>query len=64
VRLTNSKFLELNPAWSPDGIAIVFNSDIRGGADLWVVAAKGGGLGLLPGNSGASDGFASWAPEP
>src|SRR4029077_4067637 len=37
IQLTNDKFVELDPAWSPDGSKIVFSSDRGGNMDLWVM---------------------------
>src|SRR5581483_8648260 len=36
-QLTHDRFVELDPAWSPDGSKIVFSSDRGGNMDLWVM---------------------------
>ncbi|MGH9384247.1 MAG: amidohydrolase family protein [Vicinamibacterales bacterium] len=35
-RLTNDRFVEMDPTWSPDGRALAFSSDRAGSMDLWV----------------------------
>ena len=35
-RLTNDRFVEIDPTWSPDGRSIAFSSDRDGTTDLWV----------------------------
>jgi Tol biopolymer transport system component/imidazolonepropionase-like amidohydrolase len=35
-RLTNDRFVETDPTWSPDGRSIAFSSDRDGTTDLWV----------------------------
>ena len=34
-------FLNINPAWSPDGAWITFESRREGGADIWVMRPDG-----------------------
>lgn len=36
VRVTNDPFVEMNPAWSPDGQSLAYSSDRGGEMDLWV----------------------------
>jgi len=36
VRLTNDRFVEMDPTWSPDGRSLAFSSDRDGTMDLWV----------------------------
>lgn len=44
-RLTADRFLDTDPAWSPDGSQIVFSSDRGGqGMDLWIRDVKTGEL--------------------
>ena len=35
-RLTNDRFVEMHPTWSPDGRSLAFSSDRDGTMDLWV----------------------------
>lgn len=35
-KLTNDRFIEMDPTWSPDGRSIAFSSDRDGTMDLWV----------------------------
>jgi imidazolonepropionase-like amidohydrolase/Tol biopolymer transport system component len=35
-RLTNDRFVEIDPTWSPDGRSLAFSSDRDGTTDLWV----------------------------
>lgn len=35
-KLTNDRFVEMEPAWSPDGRSIAYSSDRDGTMDLWV----------------------------
>ena len=35
-RLTNDRFVEMHPTWSPDGRSLAFSSDRDGSMDIWV----------------------------
>ena len=35
-RITRDRFVEMDPAWSPDGDHLVFSSDRAGTMDLWL----------------------------
>lgn len=35
-RLTNDRFIEMHPTWSPDGRSLAFSSDRDGTMDIWV----------------------------
>jgi Tol biopolymer transport system component/imidazolonepropionase-like amidohydrolase len=58
-RLTNDRFVEMDPTWSPDGRSIAFSSDRDGGMDLWVREIGSGAEKKVA--SGATK--ASWAPR-
>jgi Tol biopolymer transport system component/imidazolonepropionase-like amidohydrolase len=58
-RLTNDRFVEMHPTWSPDGRALAFSSDRDGSMDLWVRDLASGADRKVA--SGASK--ASWAPR-
>jgi Tol biopolymer transport system component/imidazolonepropionase-like amidohydrolase len=58
-RLTNDRFVETNPTWSPDGRSIAFSSDRDGATDLWVRDLASGADKKVA--SGATK--ASWAPR-
>jgi Tol biopolymer transport system component len=42
-QLTDNPFLDDDPAWSPDGRQIVFESNRNGHLDIWIVNADGTG---------------------
>ena len=58
-RLTNDRFVEIDPTWSPDGRSIAFSSDRDGTTDLWVREIASGAEKKVA--SEASK--ASWAPR-
>ncbi len=41
-KLTNDRFVEMDPTWSPDGRSIAFSSDRDGTMDLWVRELESG----------------------
>ena len=47
-RLTHEPYEDYNPTWSPDGKWIAFARDIKGVADVWVMAADGPRCGASP----------------
>ncbi|MBY0496747.1 MAG: amidohydrolase family protein [Cyanobacteria bacterium] len=58
-KLTNDRFVEVDPTWSPDGRSIAFSSDRDGTTDLWVRDIASGADKKV-----ASDARkASWAPR-
>jgi Tol biopolymer transport system component/imidazolonepropionase-like amidohydrolase len=61
-RVTNDRFVEMDPAWSPDGSHLVFSSDRNGTIDLWLRNMNTGqerALTHLP----AAEIAAAWAPD-
>ena len=58
-RITNDRFVEMQPAWSPDGRAIAFSSDRDGTMDLWVHHLNGDPDRKLASNATK----AAWAPR-
>lgn len=58
-RLTNDRFVEMHPTWSPDGRSLAYSSDRDGTMDLWVRDIDSGADRKV-----ASDATkASWAPR-
>lgn len=41
IRLTSEATRDENPAWLPDGSAVIYNTDKGGNMDLWTVSADG-----------------------
>jgi Tol biopolymer transport system component/imidazolonepropionase-like amidohydrolase len=58
-RLTNDRFVEMHPTWSPDGRSLAFSSDRDGTMDIWVRDLAGGADRKVA--AGATK--ASWAPR-
>jgi Tol biopolymer transport system component len=54
--------LDSNPAWSPDGTKIAFQSDRSGNRQVWVMNADGTGLVNLTNRSG-DDNSPAWWPD-
>jgi TolB protein len=52
----------VNPAFSPDGKRILFESDLAGSWDLWVMNRDGTGLRQLT-TDRSSDRFGTWSPD-
>ena len=53
---------DMNPAWSPDGLQIAFDSSIRGDSDIYLVSAAGGKSRQLTQNA-ANDVEPAWSPD-
>lgn len=58
-RLTRDAFIEMNPAWSPDGNQLAFSSDRGGEMDLWVRDLRTGRDRRIAGGGEK----ASWSPD-
>jgi TolB protein len=57
-------WVDLDPAWSPDGQRIVFSSDrVRGSRDLYLMNADGSQLTPLTQANGAADTMPAWSPD-
>jgi len=58
-RLTHDAFVEMNPAWSPDGNLLTYSSDRGGTMDLWVRDMRTG----RDRRVAAGGASASWSPD-
>ena len=61
-RVTHDRFLDTDPAWSPDGRRLAFSSDRGGGMDVWTYDLEAGAarqLTQLP----TSDMAPAWSPD-
>ena len=61
-RLTNNPASDAQPAWSPDGTKIAFNSDRDGNFEVYVMDADGSNQTRLT-NNPADDGGPAWSPD-
>lgn len=61
-RVTNDRFLDSHPAWSPDGTQLVFSSDRAGNTDLWIRDLTTGSDRRLT-NGPTSDMTPAWSPD-
>jgi Tol biopolymer transport system component len=61
VRLTTDPSHESFPSWSPDGARILFERQVGGGSEIWVMNADGTNQQQL--TSGYKDGTASFSPD-
>jgi WD40 repeat protein len=61
-QLTEGPGNDDEPAWSPDGKQIAFQSDRSGSLDVWVVPADGGQPRRLT-DSPTNDCFPAWSPD-
>ena len=57
-----SRFTNINPAWSPDGTRLLFQSERSGGTDIYVMNADGTGVTRLTDHP-AADTHARWSPD-
>lgn len=60
--LTNDKFIEIDPVWSPDGKKVAYTSDKLGNMDLWVKDLETGEETCLI-NEEDHVKFPSWSPD-
>jgi len=61
-RLTKDRYIDVGPAWSPDGRQIAFVSDRTGAPQLYVMNADGSGVRRLT-FDGAYNTSPSWSPD-
>jgi len=61
--LTNDKFFDRYPRWSPDGKRIAFTSDRGGRYEIWVLDADTGNLRQLTFNTPGDTTFPLWSPD-
>lgn len=61
-QLTNSRGIELSPAWSPDGSRLAFTSARTGDTEVWVMKADGSGQTQLTRRDGP-DREPTWSPD-
>jgi serine/threonine-protein kinase len=54
---------EAEPAWSPDGRHIVYQSDCGGSYDIWIVSSSGGNPTQLTRTSGTDEREPDWSPD-
>jgi Tol biopolymer transport system component len=62
VNLTNNEAYDWEPAWSPDGTKIVFNSDRSSGEEVWLMDDDGSNPTQLTTN-GSNGVYFVWSPD-
>lgn len=62
-QLTNDRFNDRSPRWSPDGSRITFYSDRSGRYEIWVINVDGAGLHQLTFTSGTSAVYPIWSAD-
>ncbi len=61
--LTNDKFFDRYPRWSPDGKKIAFVSDRGGGYEIWMIDTDGTNIRQITFGSMAGTSFPLWSPD-
>ena len=61
--LTNDKFFDRYPRWSPDGKKIAFTSDRTGHYEIWTIDADGTNLRQVTFHGSAETSFPIWSPD-
>jgi len=62
-QLTNDRFKDRNPTWSPDGSRLVFYSNRSGRYELWTIRSDGGGLEQVTHSRGPFPLSPLWSPD-
>ena len=61
--ITNDKFFDRYPSWSPDGKRIAFTSDRSGVYEIWTINADGTDLRQHSFDSPGASSFPQWSPD-
>jgi serine/threonine protein kinase len=61
--ITNDKFFDRYPSWSPDGKRIAFASDRSGSYEIWSISANGTDLRQHSFDSPGASSFPQWSPD-
>ena len=62
-QLTNDGAFAWDPAWSPDGSRIAYDSDVDGDKEIYVMSRDGSGRQQLTSNHGYDDAGPWWSPD-
>jgi Tol biopolymer transport system component len=62
-QLTNDRFRDRGPAWSPNGKKIAFYSDRSGNYEIWTINVDGTGLTQVTNTPGVNRSGALWSPD-
>lgn len=62
-QVTDNRFADVSPAWSPDGTRIAFASDRDGDFEIWTINLENGSLLNLTNDPGW-DALPHWGPAP
>jgi TolB protein len=61
-RLTQNDYNDRTPAWSPDGLHIVFAADGEGNQELYVMDASGDNVQRLTSTALYDESYPKWRP--
>src|SRR5262249_6487955 len=62
-RLTRDQKFNAEPAWSPDGDQIAYESNVAGVFDIWSIPAEGGTPKRLTNQAGVDKFDPAWSPD-